>query len=185
MQQQLDSIGIPHSTIELPEEPSMETYEALMKDAVERLRSEGFTQAAFGDIFLEDLRKYREDQMEVLGLQTVFPLWKENTEKLLTEFIDLGFKAIVICVNADLLDSSFAGRLLDGTFLEDLPENVDPCGENGEFHTFCFDGPIFTRPVEFRKGETVFREYKLALDSAGDNQKNSIGYWFCDLMPAF
>jgi uncharacterized protein (TIGR00290 family) len=184
MQQQLNSLGIAHSTVELPEEPSMETYGTLMKQAVERLQADGFTCAAFGDIFLEDLRKYREDQLGTLGMQTIFPLWKNDTKTLLADFIDLGFKAIVICVNADLLDASFAGRMVDKTFLEDLPENVDPCGENGEFHTFCFDGPIFTSPVLFESGEKVYREYKLAVDSSQGNQKTTIGYWFCDLVPA-
>jgi uncharacterized protein (TIGR00290 family) len=184
MQQQLNSVGIAHSTVELPEEPSMATYGTLMKQAVERLQADGFTCAAFGDIFLEDLRKYREDQLGTLGMQTIFPLWKNDTKTLLADFIDLGFKAIVICVNADLLDASFAGRMVDKTFLEDLPENVDPCGENGEFHTFCFDGPIFTSPVLFESGEKVYREYKLAVDSSQANQKKTIGYWFCDLVPA-
>jgi uncharacterized protein (TIGR00290 family) len=183
MLQQLESIGLPFGTIELPEEPSMETYEVLMKNAVERLRSEGFTCAVFGDIFLEDLRKYREEQLKGFGIGTVFPLWKNDTKKLLAEFIHLGFKAIVVCVNAELLDESFAGRIIDQAFLEDLPANVDPCGENGEFHTFCFDGPIFRHPVAFTKGKTIYREYKLPVTS--DNHKDSIGFWFCDLLPAF
>jgi uncharacterized protein (TIGR00290 family) len=183
MLEQLNALGIPYSTIELPEEPSMEVYETLMKDAVGRLQADGFTCAAFGDIFLEDLRKYREEQLGAMGIQTLFPLWKNDTSKLLTEFIRLGFKAIVVCVNADLLDESFAGRLIDASFLEDLPANVDACGENGEFHTFCFDGPIFKNPVAFTKGENIYREYKVPVNSESDTPEKKIGFWFCDLLP--
>jgi uncharacterized protein (TIGR00290 family) len=175
LQQQLDAIGIPSGTIELPETPSNEDYEQLMRKQLLPLKAAGFTHAGFGDIFLEDLRRYREEQLARLELQAVFPLWKQDTRQLLQDFIDTGFKTIVVCVNAALLDRSFAGRVIDESFLRDLPPGVDPCGENGEFHTFCFDGPLLKRPVVFEIGETVYREYT--------TERSSHGFWFCDLLP--
>lgn len=172
---QINAMGLPFSTIELPEQPSMDEYNALMTKAVHQLKNDGYTDCGFGDIFLEDLRAYREKQLE--GITCHFPLWKRNTKELFLEFVDLGFKAVVICLNEELLDASFVGRELDHTFLEDLPEHVDPCGENGEFHTFCYDGPIFSKPVEFEFGEKVLRHYKKP-DGALNEQT---GYWFVDL----
>lgn len=160
LMQQLDAIGIPGATIELPEDPSMEEYERAMKEVVDALCQEKFTCAAFGDIFLEDLRSWREKQLAPHRIQTIFPLWKKDTRNLVKEFMGLGFKAVTVCVDANKLDASFAGRIIDENFLTDLPEGVDPCGENGEFHTFCFDGPIFSKPVSFTIGEKIFREDK-------------------------
>ncbi|PBQ32431.1 ATP-binding protein [Sphingobacteriaceae bacterium] len=173
--EQVQSIGIPHGTIDLPEQPSNEEYEALMKNKAEGLKAKGFEYAGFGDIFLEDLRKYREEKLSTLSIRTVFPLWKKDTHELLNDFIEKGFKAIVICINADVLPVSFIGRVIDKTFISDLPEGVDVCGENGEFHTFCFDGPIFNYPVKFSVGETVFKEY--------DSAEKKHGFWFLDLLP--
>ena len=186
--EQIEALNLPCSTVELPEEPSMAEYEMLMKQAVDPLQQEGFECAAFGDIFLEDLRKYREQQLLALNIEAIFPLWKKDTKQLLTEFIKLGFKAIVVCINADLLDRSFAGRVIDENFINDLPSNVDVCGENGEFHTFCFDGPIFKRPIQFEIGECVYREYKVPKSNDVQqtenipHKKDSMGFWFCDLL---
>lgn len=186
-QLQIDALNLPYSTIELPEQPSMQDYEMLMEKEVSTLQQQGFTHAAFGDIFLEDLRKYREKQLATLNIKSVFPLWKKDTRELLTEFIDLGFKSILVCIKADLLDQEFAGRIIDADFIKDLPSNVDVCGENGEFHTFCFDGPIFNKPVPFEIGEKVYREYqapKTADDScSARSAKSNSGFWFCDLLP--
>jgi uncharacterized protein (TIGR00290 family) len=179
MQQQINAIGLSFSTIELPEQPDMMEYNAAMKEAMLLLIAEGFTHAAFGDIFLEDLRVYREQQLTALNLKAVFPIWKSNTKQLIQEFIALGFKAILICVNASKLDQSFAGRLIDEDFINDLPEDVDPCGENGEFHTFCFDGPIFLEPIRFELGAVVYREYDAPKDGDGNGK---LGFWFCDLL---
>jgi len=142
---------------------------------VNELKRDGYTDCGFGDIFLEDLRTYREQQLK--GINCHFPLWKKNTTKLLSEFISQGYKAVVICINGDLLDASFVGRELDYSFLNDLPDTVDPCGENGEFHTFCYDGPIFSNPVKFEFGEKIRREYK---NPDGDTSGNTT-YWFIDL----
>lgn len=179
LEQQIAALGLPYTTLELPEEPGMPEYEAILEATVSRLKKEGFTRAAFGDIFLEDLRRYRENQLRPFEISTVFPLWGRDTRELILEFIDLGFKAITVCVNYRLLDTSFCGRIIDRDFVRDLPEEVDPCGENGEFHTFCFDGPVFRRPIPFTIGEHIFREYKAP---AGFNE--DMGYWFCDLLPA-
>jgi len=184
---QLNEIDLPYSTIELPEQPSMQEYEMLMEQEVLSLQQHGFTHAAFGDIFLEDLRTYREQQLSALNIQSVFPLWKRDTKELLTEFIDLGFKSVLVCIKADLLDQEFAGRIIDADFIKDLPSNVDICGENGEFHTFCFDGPVFKNPIPFEIGEKVYREYqapKTDADSCSSEPlKSNSGFWFCDLLP--
>lgn len=186
MEKQAEAIGLPYSTIELPEQPSMSEYENSMHTTVLELKDKGFTDAAFGDIFLEDLRSYREQQLQPYNITAHFPLWKRNTKELMYELIDLGFKAIVVCIKAELLDKSFAGCIIDRTFINDLPDYVDPCGENGEFHTFCFDGPIFKRPIPFTIGETIFRQYRAPKDERDNcfskDQDRSMGFWFCDLV---
>lgn len=183
LERQAKAIDMPLTTIELPEEPSMEEYSSLMQQTVKKLQAEGYTYSAFGDIFLEDLRSYRELQLAPLNIACVFPLWKRNTKEIMREFIELGFKAIVICIKSDVLDVSFLGREIDNEFLNDLPSDVDPCGENGEFHTFCFDGPIFKTPVKFELGEKVFREYKKPNNDTSEETKSCMGFWFIDLLP--
>lgn len=184
---QSDAIGIPCHLIELSEEPSMTEYEMEMKKNINFLRQNNFEYAAFGDIFLEDLKKYREEQLAPFNIRTVFPLWKKDTSKLIHEFIESGFKAIVVCVDSNLLNSSFAGRIIDNDFIKDLPSNVDVCGENGEFHTFCFDGPVFKTPVSFTLGEKIYREYKAPKNNKDNNfsvsKTSDMGFWFCDLLP--
>ena len=181
LEQQAAAIGLPLRTIELPEEPTMEVYTKKMTETVTALKTEGYTQAGFGDIFLEDLKTYREQQLQPFGIQCQFPLWKQDTKVLLQELLDVGFRTIVICIKAELLDASFVGREIDQDFINDLPENVDPCGEHGEFHTFCFDGPIFKHPIPFELGEKVYREYKRP---KGDTTSaRDMGFWFCDLIP--
>jgi len=175
LEQQIAAIDIPGGILELPEQPANAEYEMLMKQKVTQLKAMGFEYSAFGDIFLEDLRQYRERQLEPLGMKTIFPLWQQDSKQLMKEFIALGFKAITVCVNAELLDQSFAGRVIDNGFINSLPNGVDACGENGEFHTFCFDGPVFKFPIRFSIGETVFKEY-----GTGDTKS---GFWFCDLLP--
>ncbi len=155
LERQASHLGIPLTKMELPKEPSMEEYQRIMNATMNEIQAQGITHSIFGDIFLEDLRQYREKQLNTIGIQAVFPLWKQNTSDLIREFLKLGFKTIVTCVNGMYLDKSFAGRVIDQQFLDDLPKNVDPCGENGEFHTFTFDGPIFKNPVQFEIGETV------------------------------
>lgn len=193
LEAQVKSIGIPLLKMEIPEMPTMEVYETVMRNTLLQLQQQGVTASVFGDIFLEDLRKYREEKLEQLQLKAVFPLWKLSTKHLINEFIGLGFKTIVTCVNETYLDKSFAGRVIDKDFINDLPANVDPCGENGEFHTFTFDGPIFNQPIDFTVGEVVHRTYSSPKektdnsydceDNAEDNKPNNSGFWYCDLLP--
>ncbi len=180
---QTEAIGITSRFIELPEMPDMETYEVKMNETVSRLKSEGFTHTAFGDIFLEDLRKYREDQLAKKGFKAVFPIWKRDTKELLNEFLDLGFKTIIVCANSKYFNEDFVGTVIDKHFIDNLPEGVDPCGENGEFHTFCFDGPIFKTPVNFSIGEKVYREYNNPNTDNSICDSNKYGVWYCDLVP--
>lgn len=189
LERQIAALGLAASTLELPEQPDMALYENTMRQAVTDLHSEGFRAAAFGDIFLEDLRRYREEKLAPLGITAVFPIWKRSTRELMEEFIALGFKAVVVCVNLGVLDASFAGRELDAAFVADLPANVDPCGENGEFHTFCYAGPVFKEEIRFERGEKVFREYgstglsERETEDGRTTSTSSHRFCFADLVP--
>lgn len=174
---QAESIGISLDKLWLPEHISMAEYNALMREKLDHYKDLGGYSMAFGDIFLEDLRTYREEKLREIGLKSLFPLWKQPTKTLMREFLDLGFKTIVTCVNEKFLDKSFVGRVIDDTFCKDLPKNVDICGENGEFHTFVFDGPIFKSPIPFKKGDLVYKVYH------SEHADLKTGFWFCDLLP--
>jgi uncharacterized protein (TIGR00290 family) len=165
---QARSLGIPVERVYISSKSSDEEYESRMKEMLTRYRRMGVSSVAFGDISLEDVRKYRERNLSKLGLNGLFPLWRKGSRRLANRFIDLGFKAIVTCVDSTALAKSFAGRVFDRQFLADLPSSVDPSGENGEFHSFVYDGPIFRRKIRCEKGEVVLR----------DNR-----FYFCDLMP--
>ena len=129
-----------------------------MEEALLLYFKQGIRRVAFGDIFLEDLRLYREKNLARVAMQALFPIWKRDTRELIREFHAAQFRSVAVCIDSKVLDPSFAGRELDESFFADLPPGVDPCGENGEFHTFVFDGPIFTRPVGFTLGEVVQRD---------------------------
>lgn len=186
LEAQAHSIGLPLQTIELPEQPGMEEYEQAMMDKVTALRNNGCTHAIFGDIFLEDLKLYREQKLQQANIECVFPLWKQPTSLLVKEFIQLGFKSIIVCVNEQYLDKSFCGRVIDESFINDLPSNVDVCGENGEFHSYVFDGPIFKTAIPIEKGDIVYKKY--AAPANTDNSCNPMdkasqyGFYFCDLL---
>jgi uncharacterized protein (TIGR00290 family) len=183
--QQTNAIGIPATIIKLPEMPSMAIYEKKMTETVSTLKQNGFTFAAFGDIFLQDLRDYRDKQLAKQHLKTVYPLWKRDTKALLLEFLDLGFKTIIVCANSKYFGEDFVGTIIDKHFIDNLPEGVDPCGENGEFHTFCFDGPIFKNPIAFKIGEKIYREYdtpKTDDNSVCKSDSEKYGVWYCDLL---
>jgi uncharacterized protein (TIGR00290 family) len=155
--QQAESIGLPLHEVRIPPQCVNSIYEARMEKALRIHYAEGIRIVAFGDIFLEDLRMYREKNLARIGMTALFPIWKHDTRELIREFHEHGFRAIAACVDPKVLDRSFAGRELDEAFFRDLPTGVDPCGENGEFHTFVFDGPIFRKPIPVRAGEIVER----------------------------
>jgi uncharacterized protein (TIGR00290 family) len=179
LEQQAQRLGIPLLKLELPESPSMEEYNARMTAQMNFIQQQGIELAAFGDIFLEDLRQYREAQLAKIKMQGVFPLWKIPSQQLIEEILALGFRAMVVCVHAKYLGEEFVGREIDADFLADLPKNVDVCGENGEFHTFVFDAPMFSAPIPFTLGETVYREYPAPNAVAGERN----GFYYCDLLP--
>jgi len=186
LEAQAASLNILLTTVELPEEPSMQQYESAMIEKINWLKARGITYSIFGDIFLEDLKKYREERLEAAGIGCIFPIWKRNTTELMKTFIDRGFKAVIVCVSEKFLDKSFCGRYVDQEFCNDLPTSVDVCGENGEFHTFVFDGPIFRYPVNFKVGTTVYKEYKAPrnLHNTHEPPEKNYGFYFCDLLKA-
>lgn len=159
LQAQADAAGLPLTVVPLPWPCSNAEYERRMGDAVTRLAADGFTHVAFGDLFLEDVRRYREERLAGTGLAPLFPLWHTGpTGKLAREMIDAGVRAHLTCVDPRKLPASFAGRAFDHALLDELPPNVDPCGENGEFHSFVWDGPMFSTPITVRVGEIVQRD---------------------------
>lgn len=166
LQRQAESIGLPLQEVRIPPQCVNPIYEARMEAAMRAAFGQGIRKIAFGDIFLEDLRVYREKNLDSISMEAVFPIWKRDTHELAREFVRMGFRAKAVCIDPRVLDRSFAGRELDESFFRDLPANTDPCGENGEFHTFVYDGPIFRNPVKCRTGEVVERD----------------GFVFCDLL---
>jgi uncharacterized protein (TIGR00290 family) len=165
---QAERIGLPLWSVDLPWPCSNAVYEGLMQGVCDRALASGITAMAFGDLFLEDIRAYREKQLEPTGITPVFPVWQIPTGQLARELIDAGVRAKVTCVDPSKLDASFAGREYDTEFLLDLPPSVDPCGENGEFHTFVYDAPVFSSAIPIRSGEIVARD----------------GFVFADVLPA-
>ena len=158
LQRQAESLRLPLHEVFIPQQCVNSIYEARMEEALLHYFRQGIRRVAFGDIFLEDLRLYRDKNLARVGMQALFPIWKRDTRDLIREFHCAGFRSVAVCIDSKVLDPGFAGRELDASFFADLPPGVDPCGENGEFHTFVFDGPIFSRPVGFTLGEVVQRD---------------------------
>lgn len=179
---QAESIGIPLYQIRLPEMPDMETYDRAMRRHLESLKTEGITHSIFGDIFLEDLKNYRDERLAEIGLTGIYPLWKRNTRDLLNEFFDLDFGTVIACTQEDL--GVVAGQELSSDLIKTLPSHVDPCGENGEFHTFAFKGPIFKNEIKYRLGEKVFKTYTAPKTTTGDYADKLSGFWYQDLISA-
>lgn len=155
LKKQAAALGLPLFPVMMKQGASNKEYEASMNSVLESIGAQGIDTMAFGDIFLEDIRAYREEQMKKSSLEPVFPLWGASTAALSREFIKRNYIAVLICVDGSQLDPSFLGREYDAELLRDLPAGVDPCGENGEFHTFVYDGPLFAEPVDFNTEETV------------------------------
>lgn len=168
LERQAASLGLPLETVLISQNATNEEYEARMGALLETYREAGIRSVVFGDIFLEDLRKYREKKLATVGMQGLFPLWKKDTRELARSFAALGYQAITTCVDTAALDARFVGRFIDEEFLSQLPSSVDPCGENGEYHSFAFDGPNFSGPIAFTLGEVVLRLNRFS---------------YCDLLP--
>lgn len=158
LEQQADAAGVPLRTIPLPWPCTNDDYETRMSAAIAQAVAEGFTHVAFGDLFLEDVRRYREEKLAGTGLTPMFPLWGVPTDQLAPEMIEGGLRSVLTCVNPKQMDRSFAGRRFDRKLLTDLPAGVDKCGERGEFHSFAYDGPMFNRPIAVVVGEIVDRD---------------------------
>jgi len=153
LKQQSDALGIPLREVWIPQECPNDVYQERMERAVSDMLGDGVTHMVFGDIHLEDVRAYREEMLSGTGITPIFPLWGGSVGELSREFIELGFKTVLTCIDLEQLDRSFAGRVYNGDFIRDYPESRDVCGENGEFHTFVFDGPNFGFPIEYELGE--------------------------------
>lgn len=168
LERQAAALGISLETVLISQDATNEEYEARMGALLQRYRQAGILSVVFGDIFLEDLRRYREGKLATIGMKGVFPLWKKDTRLLIRSLAALGYRAITTCVDTAALDARFVGRLIGEEFLSQLPPAVDPCGENGEYHSFVFDGPNFTRPIAYSLGEVVLRRDRFS---------------YCDLLP--
>lgn len=167
LEKQVKSLGIPLYKVSIPKECSNEIYAARMTEALNRFKENGVKTVAFGDIFLEDVRQYRLDNLAKLNMKAIFPIWGRDSTELVHSFVALGFKAVVSCIDTKVLDKKFLGRQLDKDFIAELPPNVDPSGENGEFHSFVYDGPIFREKIDYKLGKSVSRD----------------SFYFCDLIP--
>jgi len=161
LDRQCQSLGLPVVKMWVPNQPDNNLYELAFLELCRDLKKQGVEVLAFGDIHLEDLRKYREDLVRRGGLEAFFPLWKIPTLELINNFIANGFKAITCCINTSALSADWIGRQLDDNFIADLPDGVDLCGENGEYHTFCFAGPVFKSSIPYQTGEVGFKPLKI------------------------
>ena len=168
LEKQAKALGLPLIKITLPKDCTEEEYESRLMDILSQVKSDGINHVVFGDIFLEWIKEYREKNLAKLGMTPILPIWGRDTSELTQTFISLGFKAVLTCVNTKLMPGSFLGRVLDEHLLSELPPGVDPGGENGEFHSFVFDGPIFRESIPFALGGTVTRD----------------SYYFRDLLPS-
>jgi len=168
LEKQAESVGIPLEIVFISNKATNEEYEQRMAETLKKYQRFGVNKVIFGDIFLEDLRKYRQEKLAIVNMEAVFPLWKRDAKELAYSLCNLGFESIITCVDTSVLDKKFAGRIIDDKLLSELPESIDSCGENGEYHSFVYDGPIFTKRIDFEIGEKVLR----------DNR-----FYYCDLIP--
>ena len=168
LEQQARSLVIPLQKVLISKAASNDEYESALNSVLLSYKEKGIVKVVFGDLFLEEIKNYRENLLGKIGMECVFPIWKEDTAKLAQQFIESGFKAITVCVDSEILGEEFAGRDFNEQFLNDLPGEIDPCGENGEFHTFVYDGPIFDKRVNHKVGEIVLRDER---------------FYYCEVMP--
>jgi len=168
LERQAKSLGLPLEKVFISKDTSNQEYESKIQEVLVKYLTAGVGSVVFGDIFLEDLRRHREDNLSKVGMEAIFPIWKRDTAELAHTFVALGFKAVITCIDSNALDKIFVGRAFDERFLSQLPSTVDPCGENGEFHSFVYDGPGFEEKILHTIGEVVLRENR---------------FYYCDLMP--
>jgi uncharacterized protein (TIGR00290 family) len=169
LERQAESLAIPLHTVMIPKDCSNEIYESRMNAAFSHFKAAGLTKIAFGDLFLADIKQYRDERLALAGMAGLYPIWLRDTDELVRTFIGLGFKAKLACVDTHAIDAAFAGRELDASLLEDLPRSADPCGEHGEYHSFVYAGPIFKKTIDCRTGETTMRASR---------------FNYCDIVPA-
>ncbi len=190
LQAQALQTGLPLQQMVMPSNPTMPVYDVAMTQTLAGLRAEGFATGIYGDLFLQDLRNFRQQALAKEGLTAAFPLWQKEPLLLMEQFIILGFKAIVVCVNGSMLPQNFLGRIIDQQFLDDLPQGVDVCGENGEYHSYVFDGPLFIKPIAFTLGNITCRWLTAPLppqQPIGSNETVAaakIPFWYQDILPA-
>lgn len=180
LQAQSERIGIPLKIVELKPKGTMDDYSGAMKDAAEEFKAQGVTCFIFGDIFLHDVRYYREQQLSPLGITVVEPLWDKTSEKVMEDFLETGLKTIIVTTMSDGLGKTYIGKLINSELINKLPDHMDPNGENGEYHTFCFDGPIYSSPVPFEMGLPYAKSFDIGLD---DGTVKTYTYFFVDLKP--
>ena len=186
---QAQAIGLPLEKIFVSQHSSNEEYQQKMSACLLAHKSRGVTGCAFGDIFLEDLKRWRDENLAKVGMRGIYPVWKVDSRELIREFFALGFGTVICCANDAYLGEDAVGRNIDEEFIRTLPEEVDPCGENGEFHSFAFAGPIFKQPVKFKLGEKVYRPVEVTHPSDSTSAyvcpsgaRQTKGFWFCDLL---
>ncbi|MEJ8763422.1 ATP-binding protein [Phocaeicola sp. HCN-40430] len=178
LEKQAESIGFPLYIVDLTPQGGMEDYSSAMENVVKHFKKEGVTHFIFGDIFLRDVRVYREQQLSPYGIEVVEPLWGKTSKEIMDDFLSSGLKTVVVTTMADGLGEAAIGKLIDRCFVDSLPDYVDPNGENGEYHTFCYDGPIYRWPVPFRLGRPFSESYDIRME---DGSIRKFTYWFADL----
>lgn len=183
LEAQADSIGIELIKVYVYEGNNSE-YEKNMEETLSTLKTKGINHVIFGDIFLEDLRTYRENNLKKVGMEAVFPLWKKDTKELMREFLALNFKTVLCCINDAYLDESYAGRLITDELITSFPADVDVCGENGEYHTFCYEGPIFKKALKIKTGKIIYmplpqEQLEMCVSPA---KKITKGFWYADIL---
>ena len=178
LEEQSRKIGIPLKILGLTPKGNMEDYSTAMRTAVEEFKQQGVTHFIYGDIFLHDIRKYRVQQLEPYGIEVVEPLWGKSSEEVIEDFLNSGLKTIVVTTMDDGLGAAAIGKTIDREFIESLPTGYDPNGENGEYHTFCYDGPIYQSPVEFEMGKATKQSFEVGME---DGSKKTFSYWFANL----
>ena len=182
LEQQAQLIGIPLKKCYLYNKDN-KSYEAALHSTLTEMKEEGIHHIIFGDLFLEDLRSYREEMMKAFGMVCVFPLWQMDSLNVVNDFVAKGFKSVICSVNDTYLPGTWVGKLIDESFLESLPAKIDPCGENGEYHSFCFDGPIFKHAIDFTHGKTFSKSFKLNQICDDANSPSKLLLWYMEILP--